>query len=76
MNTLQKIVYHDDDDCGCRLEVQFFDDKIYFSSWLGKLNSVFKFKLDAVQARSLAEDILEIIPDPAILEDNLAAIQG
>ena len=82
MGKLQERIFHANDLEEHNLELQFFDDKLYISiEWLvgkGGLGGVRaeSFELSAEEARSLAKDILERIPDPMILEDNLAAIEG
>jgi hypothetical protein len=82
MSELNNIVFRANDEEEHGLELQFFQDKLFISiNWLvgkGGLGGVRaeSFKLDAEEARRIAKDILERIPDPMILEDNLAAIQG
>ena len=82
MSELKNIVFHANDEEEHELELQFFQDKLYISiNWLvgkGGLGGVRaeSFELDAEEARRIAKDILETIPDPMILEDNLLAIQG
>lgn len=82
MSELQSIVFHDMQDEDRQLEIQLFPDRLYISiEWpvgkggLGGMRAE-SFELTAEEARRVAKDILETIPDPMILEDNLAAIQG
>ncbi len=84
MSELQSIVFHDLQDDDRQLEIQFFPDRLYISiEWpvgkdrggLGGMRAE-SFELNAEEARRIARDILERMPDPMILEDNLAAIQG
>jgi hypothetical protein len=82
MSKLQSRVFHANDEEEHELEIQFTDNNLYISiNWLvgkGGLGGVRaeSFELTAEEARSLARDILERIPDPMILEDNILAIQG
>lgn len=80
MSELQSVVFHDENDEDRILEIQFAPDALYISiEWpvgkggLGGMRAE-SFELTAEEARRIAHDILERIPDPMILEDNLAAI--
>ena len=74
---LQKSLYHDDREEGRELEIQYYDHQMFISiSWPAGKGGIRaeSFMLTAFEARCLAENILGRIPDPGILEDNLAAI--
>lgn len=75
MSELKQIVYHDPDE-DRQLEVQFFPNALFFSIEFSIKEGMRaeSFKLTRMEARQLAEHILEIIPDQSILEDNLDAI--
>jgi len=75
MRELNNIVYYDRDE-DRQLEVQFFPDALFFSVVISVKDGVKaeSFMLTSIEARHLAQDILEIIPDQSILDANLDAI--
>ena len=75
MSELKQIVYHDPDE-DRHLEVQFYPNALYFSVEFQVKTGMQaeSFKLTSLEARELAELILETIPDNSILDANLDAI--
>lgn len=76
MSKLQNSAYHDEENR--TLEIDFADDGIHISIewWEGNGVRVESFFLNSEESRRFAKDILERIPDPMILEDNLLMIDS
>jgi hypothetical protein len=83
VSVLLNSTYHyngESDEENRTLEIDYTYEGIYISiEWpvgkggLGGIRSE-TFKLSAEESRELARNILERVPDPAILEDNLLAL--